>query len=305
MNDFRLTILGCGSAKPTLRHHTSSQVVSYMGEHYMIDCGEGTQQQLMRFNIRPGKLHTIFISHSHGDHCLGLVGMLASWALTNRDDDVHLYVPHDLENILRAQIDFFVLYAGYRIHIHPINCLKPTIIFEDNHFIVSAFPLDHRIPCFGFLFQEKEGKRHIRPECIQQYDIPFAVCDDIKSGADFVTTDGQVIPNERLTTPPAATRRYAYLSDTRPVMKYADPLQGVDVVYHEATYLSSESAKAIEYYHSTAEGAGKFAAACGAKQLLIGHLSSSYEKNEEALAKEAANWFPNTLLVQEGMVVKL
>lgn len=304
MVELTVTILGCGSAKPTLRHHTSSQILSHSGKLYMIDCGEGTQTQFLRYGFHPGQLEHIFISHAHGDHCLGLVGLLSSLSLDKRTTDINLHVPSDFVDILKAQIDFFVTHADFDIRIHPIDTQEPTLIFSDQHFDVTAIPLEHRVPCYGFLFREKQGSRHIIPECIRQYAIPRTEIERIRGGEDFTTGDGQVIPNEVLTTPPNPARSYAYLSDTRPVMRYADLLQGVDLIYHDATYCEGDEELARKYDHSTAAQAAEFAKACGAGKLLIGHFSSRY-KSEDCFLECATRYFPDVILADEGVTVKI
>jgi ribonuclease Z len=304
MVEFTVTILGCGSAKPSLRHHTSSQIVTRLGKLYMIDCGEGTQMQLMKYGFHPGQLGNIFISHAHGDHCLGLVGLLSSLSLDKRTTDINLHVPSDFVDILKAQIDFFVTHTEFDIRIHPIECQEPTLIFSDQHFDVTAFPLEHRVPCYGFLFREKAGSRHIIPECIQQYGISRTEIERIRGGGDFTAADGQIIPNEKLTTPPDPVRSYAYLSDTRPVMQYADLLRGVDLLYHDATYCEGDEELACKYDHSTASQAAEFAKVCGAGKLLLGHFSSRYG-GEDWLLERALGHFPRIVLANEGLTVKI
>jgi len=304
MVELTVTILGCGSAKPTLRHHTSSQILSHSGKLYMIDCGEGTQTQFLRYGFHPGQLEHIFISHAHGDHCLGLVGLLSSLSLDKRTTGINLHVPSDFVDILHAQIDFFVTHADFDIRIHPIDCQEPMLIFSDQHFDVTAIPLEHRVPCYGFLFREKQGSRHIIPECIRQYAIPRTEIERIRGGGDFTAADGRVIPNEVLTTPPDPARSYAYLSDTRPVMQYADLLQGVDLIYHDATYCEGDEELARKYDHSTAAQAAEFAKACGAGKLLLGHFSSRY-KSEDCFLECATRYFPDVILADEGVTVKI
>lgn len=304
MVDLHLTILGCGSAKPTLRHHTSSQIVSRLGKLYMIDCGEGTQRQFHKFGFHEGQLENIFISHAHGDHCLGLIGLLSSMSLNSRHTGINIYIPADFEQMLKAQIDFFMPHAEYDIHIRPIDCQEPTLIHTDEHFEVTAFPLHHRVPCYGFLFRERQGKRHIKPETIREYNIPYPEIEFIQGGHDFTTADGKVIPNEVLTTPPALTRSYAYLSDTQPMMKYVELLQGVDLLYHDATYCEGDEQLAFQYDHSTASQAAEFAQKCNAGKLILGHFSSRYT-SEEWLLENAIRHFPHTILADEGLNVKI
>lgn len=304
MVDFNVTILGCGSAKPTLRHQPSSQIVNHGGTLYMIDCGEGTQMQLVKCGFRQGKLRHVFISHSHGDHCLGLIPMLSSFALEGRSYDLNIYAPSDLIEFLQNQISFFIHNASFEIIFHSIDCQHPTVIHTDSNLKVTAFPLDHRVPCYGFLFQENMGERHIKKDCITQYHIPYDRIKEIKCGADYTLSNGVVIPNADLTDPPASARSYAYCSDTRPVMRWAELLNGVDLLYHEATYSNHYQSLAVEVFHSTAEEAATFAVQCHAKRLLLGHFSSRLN-GEDELLQEALRIFPNTSLADEGMEVRI
>ena len=304
MTDFSVTILGCGSAKPTLRHHTTSQIVARSGKLYMIDCGEGTQRQLLKFKLHEGRLDNIFISHSHGDHCLGLIGLLSSMSLNGRHNDINIYVSADFEQMLKTQLEFFVPHAEFDIHIHPIDLRNPAVILSDNNFEIIAIPLQHRVPCYGFLFREKIGLRHIKPECIKLHNIPYSVIDDIRMGMDFTTADGRVIANEELTTPPSLPRSYAYLSDTRPVIEFTELLQGTDLIYHDATFCDGDEELALRYTHSTAVEAAEFAKICKAGKLLLGHFSSRYEE-DSMLLERAAKHFPNTILADEGLTIRL
>lgn len=305
MTDFSVTILGCGSAKPTLRHFGSSQIVDYGGRLFMVDCAEATQLQFMRYRFHDSRLGHIFISHSHGDHCLGLVGLLSSQSLWGRRDDINIYAPFELEDILTAEIDFFVKNAGFNICFHPIEDAIGSTLYEDEEVEVTAFPLLHRVPCFGFLFREKPRERHIKRESIERYGISSV--DDIKSikrGLDYITPDGTVIPNQELTTPPTPPRSYAYSSDTMPNAANAPLLDGVDLLYHDATYAEAEAALAEAMCHSTARQAAEFAVMCKAKQLMLGHYSSRY-KTEDRLLEEAVKVFPNTILANEGLRIEL
>ena len=305
MTDFSVTILGCGSAKPTLRHFGSSQIVDYGGRLFMVDCAEATQLQFMRYRFRDSRLGHIFISHSHGDHCLGLVGLLSSQSLWGRRNDINIYAPFELEDILMTQINFFVKNAGFNICFHPIEDAMGRPLYEDEEIEVTAFPLIHRVPCFGFLFREKPRERHIKRESIERYGIGNA--DDIKSikrGLDYITPDGTVIPNQELTTPPNPPRSYAYSSDTLPNAANASLLDGVDLLYHDATYAEAEAALAEAMCHSTARQAAEFAVMCKAKKLMLGHYSSRY-KTEDRLLEEAVKVFPNTVLADEGLRIEL
>lgn len=270
----------------------------------MIDCGEGTQRQFHKFGFHDSKLEYIFISHAHGDHCLGLIGMLSSMSLDGRDKDMDIYIPADLEPLLKAQIDFFIPHAEFEIHLHPVDCQVPVRIFSDSNFEVTALPLNHRVPCYGFLFREQQGNRHIKSEHIEKYGIPYDKIERIQHGEDFITEDGQVIDNDLLTTPPAPSRGYAYISDTRPMMEYAELLQGVDLIYHEATFCEGDEELACRYHHATASEAADFADQCGAGKLLLGHFSSRY-RDETCLLDSAVKLFPHTMLANEGMTVEV
>ena len=303
MAKFSVTILGCGSAKPTLRHQTSSQIINHSGSLYLVDCGEGTQNQLMRFKIRQKPLENIFISHAHSDHCLGLVGLLSSMALNERRKSLRVFCPSDLEAILKANLAFFLPRVGFDILIHPIDSDSPTLIYSDKLLEVTAFPLIHRVPCYGFLFKER-SVAHIRPECIRQYGIPFSAIEGIRCGDDFLTTDGRRIPNSELVSTVSPVRSYAYLTDTRPMPAYTELLRGADLIYHDATYAAEDAALAQQYTHSTAAEAAVFAGRCHAKQLLLGHYSSRYE-DETVLLAQAREIFPDTLLSDEGLTVDI
>lgn len=305
MVDFNVTVLGCGSAKPSLHHHTTSQMLNHAGTLYMIDCGEGTQIQILRYGLHTAQLNNIFITHAHGDHCLGLVGLISSLSLNGRTQVMNIYVPYNFVSILRSQLDFFVPHAQFEVKIHSIECNVPDVIFSDEKIEITAFPLNHRVPCYGFLFREVSGDRHIRPEVIEQYGIPYDRIGDIKRGSDFVTQEGRIIPNAKMTLPPTQIRSYAFVSDTRPMMEYAELLHGVDLLYHEATYVCNESSLAIANQHSTAEEAAEFALKSNAGRLLLGHFSSRYERNEQIVLDEAVAIFKNTELAEEGKVFEI
>lgn len=299
MINFSVTILGCGSAKPTLRHYPSSQIVDYNGNLFMVDCAEAAQLQFRRYRFRDARLSHIFISHSHGDHCLGLPGLLSSYSLSGRTDDIHVYAPQDLEDIFKHQLDFFVKGAQFNTFFHPIDDYVGSVIYEDDAITVTPFPLLHKIPCFGFLFKEKKT-RHFKSECIERYGISYEAIKDIKNGMDFITPDGTVIPNTELTTDPEPPRSYAYCCDTMPCPDNAALLQGVDLLYHDSTYAEAETALAANNYHSTSRQAAEFAKLCNAKKLILGHYSSRYETEDQILA-DAVKVFPNSVLANEGM----
>lgn len=302
MQPFRVHILGCGSALPTMRHFASSQVVEIRGKQMMIDCGEGTQIQLRRSRIRFTKLSHVFISHLHGDHCFGLIGMISTFGMLGRTATLHVHAPAELEPMLRSQMQMFCFGLEYDVEFHPVDTLKHQIVFEDRSVEVWSLPLEHRVPCCGYLFKEKPTLPHIRRDMIDCYDIPLSQIGNIKAGADYITPDGSVVPNIRLVTPADPPRSYAYCSDTRYMPRLHELLMGVNLLYHEATYGEDSIGRARQYYHSTAAEAARVALEAKADRLLLGHYSARYER-EQVLLDEARSIFPNTLLSDENMVV--
>lgn len=301
MTPFKVYILGCGSALPTLRHNPSSQIVAMRDKQFMIDCGEGTQLQLRRSKINFNKLGHVFISHLHGDHCFGLIGMISSFGMLGRTAPLHIYAHGDLQPILRQQLDYFGQGLEYEVVMHPIDPTKNEIIYEDRSLIVTTLPLEHRVPCCGFLFKEKESLPHIRRDLIDMYGIPVSQINNIKNGIDWMSPDGELIPAEKLTTPADAPRSYAYCSDTSYKADLASMISGVDTVYHECTYADEDKDRARKHYHSTASEAAKTAQDAKAKKLLLGHYSARYN-NEQLMLQQARAIFHNTELAQEGSV---
>lgn len=302
MEPFRVHILGCGSALPTLRHYASSQLVEIRGKLMMIDCGEGTQMQLRRCHARFTKLSHVFISHLHGDHCFGLIGMISTFGLLGRTATLHVHGPEALGDMLHNQIQFFCRDLGYKVEFHPVDTTVNQVIYEDRSLTVESLPLCHRLPTCGFLFREKPLLPHLRREMIDFYGIPTSQIMNIKNGADWQTPDGEVIPNTSLVTPADAPRSYAYCSDTRYMPELVPLLEGVTSLYHESTYGDDNRILAEKYNHSTASDAARIARDAHVRQLLLGHYSSRYD-DENMLLKEAIKLFPNTLLSQEMMVI--
>ena len=302
MEPFRVHILGCGSALPTLRHYASSQLVEIRGKLMMVDCGEGTQMQLRRCHARFTKLSHVFISHLHGDHCFGLIGMISTFGLLGRTATLHVHGPDALGDMLRQQIQFFCRDLGYEVKFYPVDTTVHQVIYEDRSLTVESLPLCHRLPTCGFLFREKLALPHIRREMIDFYGIPQSQINNIKNGDDWLTADGETVPNDRLVTPADAPRSYAYCSDTRYMPELVPLLEGVSTLYHESTYGDDNRLLAEKYNHSTASDAARVARDAHVRQLLLGHYSSRYD-DEQVLLKEASDIFPNTLLSQEMMVI--
>lgn len=301
MEPFRVHILGCGSALPTPRHYASAQVVEVRGKLFLIDCGEGTQMQLRRSHIRFTKISAVFISHLHGDHCFGLIGMLSTFGLLGRTARLAVYAPKALEDMLQRQMKLFCHDFDYEVDFHAVDTTVQQVVYEDRSLTVESIPLEHRMPCCGYLFREKQQQPHIRRDMMDFYQIPVSQANNIKAGADWVTPEGEVVKNERLVTPAAPARAYAYCSDTRYIPTLHERLKGVSTLYHEATYGEDHLELAEKYAHSTARQAALVARDAGVGQLLLGHYSSRYE-DEEILLKEAQNVFKNSFLTDEQAV---
>ncbi|MBM6672576.1 ribonuclease Z [Marseilla massiliensis] len=301
MQPFKIRILGCGSALPTLKHFASSQIIEVRDKTFMVDCGEGTQIQVRRARIHFNKIFAIFITHLHGDHCFGLIGLISTLGMLGRTAPLHIYAPKELGPILKLQMDFFCNGLEYEVTFHEVDTSVAGIVYEDKSVIVKSIPLNHRIACCGYMFSEKPTLPHIRRDMIDFYRIPECYRNNIKNGADWITPEGEVIPNNRLTEPAAAPRSYAYCSDTKYLPELYKLVYGVNLIYHEATYCSENENRASLYYHSTAKQAATVALNAKAKSLLLGHFSARYD-NENAILNEARNIFPNTYLANEMSV---
>ena len=301
MEPFKIHILGCGSALPTLKHNASSQLIEMRGKCFMVDCGEGAQMQFRRSHIHFSKLNAIFISHMHGDHCFGLMGLLSTLGMLGRTSKLRIYAPKDYEPLFRQQVEFFMQTMEYEMEMIPVDTEKQQVIYEDHSLTVETVPLQHRVPCCGFIFREKPTLPHIRRDMIDYYGIPVSQINNIKNGADWTNEDGDVIPNARLVQPADSPRSYAYCSDTRFVPCLKEKVKGVTVLYHESTYTSDQEDRAKIYYHSTARQAATIAAGAGVGTLLLGHYSARYN-DEQVLLQEAKAVFDHSILSQEGMV---
>lgn len=304
LEPFKVHILGCGSALPTLKHFASSQVVEIREKLFMVDCGEGTQIQLRRSRIRFTKISAVFISHLHGDHCFGLMGLISSFGMLGRTAPLHVYAPAEFETMLQAQIDLFCHGLEYEVRFHAVDTTVSQVIYEDKSLTVETIPLQHRVPCCGFLFREKPTRRHIRRDMIDFYHIPISQIDNIKCGADWTTAEGDTIPNARLTTDPDPVRSYAYCSDTKYMPTLHRLIDGVNLLYHESTYDSSCANRAELFYHSTSQQAAMVARDAHVGKLLLGHYSARYD-DETTILQEARAIFPNSELSQEGMSVSV
>lgn len=305
MEKFEVHILGCGSAKPTLRHQPSSQIINVREKVFMVDCGEGAQVQFCRARQKFSRLNAIFISHLHGDHVFGLIGLLSTMALAGRTATLHIYAHAPLQGLLQPHIDFFCRGMQYEVIFHSLpDDHDSHLIYEDRSIEVHTLPLCHRLPSCGFLFKEKPLLPHIRHDMMTYLQIPYYMVNTIKQGAGWTDAEGRTYRHEELVTPADAPRSYAYCSDTNFQPRLADMLQGVNVLYHEATFAHDMLPRAQETCHSTARQAGEMARLAQARRLVIGHFSSRYD-DEQPLLAEAQAVFPNTQLAHEGMVIQV
>lgn len=304
MADFKINILGCGSALPTTRHLATSQVVDLRDKLYMIDCGEGTQVQMRNMRIRFNRLGHIFISHLHGDHCFGLPGLISTLGMLGRTGDLVIHGPKEVETYLRPVMDLFCRGLEFEVRFNAIDTTRHSLVMEDRSLSVYSIPLKHRIPTCGYLFAEKPKEAHIIREMTDFYQVPIRCMKDIKLGQDYVTPEGEIIPNSRLTRPSEPPKRYAYCSDTAYSPSIIPIIEGVDLLYHEATFAECDLPRARETFHSTARQAAEIARNAHVRRLVIGHYSARYD-DLAALRQEAKAIFPGTILADEGMVLSL
>lgn len=299
---FAVTILGNNSALPAYDRHPSAQIVTIYDQLLLIDCGEGTQMQLSRYKIRRGKLNHIFISHLHGDHYFGLIGLISSMALLNREQPLHLFAPAGLEEIIQLQLKVASTTLPFPLIFHPLE--KEGLILEESKFTVETFQTQHRIPCWGFLIREKKEPRKIDKDKAVQYHIPSAYYQSLKAGYDYTAKDGTVIYNDQVTLANSPARSYAYCADTLYDERLATIARDVTMIYHEATYLNGMEDRAAARFHSTTSQAATIALKANAGGLLLGHFSSKFEELHDYL-KEALEVFPNTQLAIEGVTFKI
>ncbi len=264
----------------------------------MVDCGEGTQIQLRRSRIRFTKISAVFITHLHGDHCFGLIGLLSTFGLLGRTARLTVYAPQALESMLKQQMALFCHDFDYEVDFVAVDTTCQQVVYEDRSLTVESIPLEHRMPCCGYLFREKPTLAHIRRDMIDFYHIPVSQINNIKNGADWVTPEGERVANSRLVTPADPARSYAYCSDTRYIPTLHQRMEGVTMLYHESTYGEDNLLLAQKYCHSTARQAAMVARDANAGKLLLGHYSQRYD-DESVLLKEAQEVFPNSFLTTE------
>jgi ribonuclease Z len=294
-----LTILGSSSALPTSERYPSAHVLMAHERLFLIDCGEGTQMQFRRNRIRFGRLNHIFISHLHGDHIFGLYGLLSTFSLMGRKEPLHLYAPENYMKILKSHLSDFDIRLSFEIDFIPLSGYEPAMILDDKYITVTSFPLQHRIPAYGFLFREKPSERNILREKIEEYKIPVVRIPAIKKGEDFVLPSGQVVRNEELTIDPPPPLSYAYCSDTRYFSRLSSFVEGVTVLYHESTFDKNKQDLAETTGHSTTHDAARTALNARAGSLIIGHFSARY-KDVSMLVAEAREVFPRSYAAKDG-----
>lgn len=294
---FELTTLGTGAALPARGRYPSAQLLNANERLYLIDCGEGTQERLRQAEVNFSRIERIVISHLHGDHYLGLMGLVSTMHLLGRTSALHVHGPAELKEIVHVQLRASGTYLRYPLQFHAVAPVSGGAVFEDDRVVVTALALKHRIPTTGYRFTERQAPRNLRLDKLAV--VPHYLRNAVKAGEDLVLADGTRIPNAELTHPPAAPRSYAYCSDTAFAPELVPFLAGVDLLYHEATFTELLAARAKETFHSTARQAATIAKEAGVGRLLLGHFSSRYKNNDDLLA-EARAVFPRTELSEEG-----
>ena len=297
---FSFTSLGCSSALPTVNNYPSAHVLNVHGRLFLIDCGEGCQIQLRRYGISILKIDHIFISHLHGDHLFGIYGLLSTMSMLGRIADIFIYAPKGFAPILKSFLQHFGDGFKYQVVHKVVTAKELTPVFASKSIEAFAFPLNHRIECYGYLFREKEPRRNIYKEKIEQYSLLLSEIARLKNGEDILRENGEVLESRLLTYKPYEPRSFAYCSDTAPYEKLKEFVKGVDMIYHETTFASNLADLAASTMHSTAEDAARAAQEAGVKILLMGHLSSRY-KESEIFKKEAEKIFKNSYIVEPGM----
>ncbi|WLD22515.1 ribonuclease Z [Flavobacterium dauae] len=299
----KLNILGCYSATPRTITNPTSQVLEINNQMYLIDCGEGTQVQLRKHKIKFSRINQIFISHLHGDHFFGLIGLISTFSLLNRPNDLHIYGPKGIKEIILLQIKLSKSYTKYNLFFHELESTKSELIFEDDKVEVHTIPLKHRIYANGFLFKEKPGLRRININAAQEQNINVCYFNKLKQGSDLQREDGTIIKNETVTFDPLPTQSYAFCSDTVYNEEIIPLIKNVDVLYHESTFLERDIEKCIPTGHSTAIQAATMAKKANVKNLILGHYSTRYPEIE-LFQKEAETVFKPVLLADDGKVFK-
>ncbi len=297
-----VTILGNNSAVPAFDRHPTSQVVTIDGNNFLVDCGEGTQIQMIRYKIRRSKISHIFISHLHGDHYFGLVGLINTFGLLSHQQDLHVYAPSPLQEIIEWQLKVASTTLPYKLFFHTVN--REGVLVDEEKFIIKCFPTNHRIECYGFSFHEKKSLKRLNPDKAREFGIPISFYDRLKDGEDYIQSDGTIVKNEWVTEDVPPGKTYAFCADTKYDESIIPHIQNADMIYHETTYLDALRERAEERFHTTTRQAAEIAKKANVQKLLIGHFSSKYDTLEE-FEQEAREIFLNTELALEGVAYKV
>ena len=300
----KLTILGCYSATPRISAHTTSQVLETRGHSFLIDCGEGTQMELRKHNIKFNQIKHIFISHLHGDHCFGLIGLISTFRLLNREADLYVYGPKGIKEFIMLQIKLSKSWIDFRLIFHELDSLESELIFEDDKIKVYTIPLDHRVYTNGFLFKEKAFDRKLLVDKVEENHIDVAYYRKLKQGADVLNSYGELISNSDVTTEGVLSKRYAFCSDTAYCEAIIPIIKNVDVLYHESTFLDAHASLCAKTKHSTAKQAAHIAKKATVGTLILGHYSSRY-RNLEDFKTEAQTVFDNVDIAQDGKIITI
>jgi ribonuclease Z len=295
----KITILGCYAATPRTFTNPTSQILEIKNRLFLIDCGEGTQVQLRKNKVRFSKINHVFISHLHGDHFFGLVGLVSTFSLLNRATDLHIYGPKGIKEIIKLQLRLSNSWTNYDLHFHELESKESEVIYEDEKVTIKTIPLKHRIYTNGFLFHEKVDKRKLNVDAVQSFKIDKCYYQNIKNGKDILLEDGRLIENYRLTFDPIAPKNYAFCSDTAYDESIIPLIKDVDILYHESTFLQTEESLAKKTLHSTAKEAATIALKANVKHLILGHYSTRYE-DIKLFREEAQTIFPEVLLGDDG-----
>ncbi len=296
----KLTILGCYAATPRTITNPTSQVLEIRNRMFLIDCGEGTQVQLRKHKIKFSKINHVFISHLHGDHVYGLIGLVSTFMLLNRVNDLHIYGPKGIKEIITLQLRLSNSWTSYGLYFHELESTTSEVIYEDEKVVVKTIPLKHRVYTNGFLFEEKIGDRKLNIDAVQEFEIDTCYYQNIKNGKDITLEDGRVIENQLLTFDPIAPKSYAFCSDTAYDERIIPNIENADILYHEATFLDTEQHLSEKTMHSTAKEAALIAQKANVGQLILGHYSTRYESIQK-FKEEAETIFPNVLLADDGV----
>ena len=298
--NIKLTILGNNSAIPAYDRHPTAQVIDIREQQFLIDCGEGTQMQMQRFNVRRRRINYIFISHLHGDHYFGLIGLLTSMGLMSRTAPLHLFGPTMLKDIIDLHLSVAGVNLPYEIIFTALEEGVSALLVDTPYYAVKSFPVEHRISCHGFLFTAKSSGRKLNPEKCKEYEIPSSFYPHLKQGEDYTRRDGFIVKNGLVTEAGPKDKTYAYCADTRYTLSYLEHIKGADAMYHESTYLDDLRERAIERFHSTALQAAELAKVAGVQKLFLGHFSSKYQ-DLSVFHTEASSIFPDVEITTEGV----